>query len=153
MEAFKERLLVEFREADERKNRLGKFIIDSPEFSKLSNELQTWMKKQCDAMTDYVECLKARIDILITPEEIESFNMPSEIVSDKRLRIGIDGLLQQLKSLPGSRERVLAITKLQEAIMWLGMDLKRLNPNGDPYKNGNDASNEIVDQTSDGLKL
>lgn len=111
------------------------------------------MKKQCDAMTDYVECLKARIDILITPEEIESFNMPSEIVSDKRLRIGIDGLLQQLKSLPGSRERVLAITKLQEAIMWLGMDLKRLNPNGDPYKNGNDASNEIVDPTSDGLKL
>jgi hypothetical protein len=39
----------------------------------------------------------------------------------------LDVQLQKLKSQPTSRERSLAITKLQEAIMWIGMDLKRLN--------------------------
>jgi hypothetical protein len=38
----------------------------------------------------------------------------------------LDDNLQDLKGLPKSRERSIAITKLQETIMWLGMDLKRL---------------------------
>jgi hypothetical protein len=76
----------------------------------------------------------------------------AEIVADKRLRRDLDEQLQKLKALPGSRERSLAITKLQECVMWLGMDLKRLDaPN--PYPHSKDPSNAIVDPTADGLKL
>lgn len=55
-----------------------------------------------------------------------------EISANKQLRKEIDEKIQQVKALPASRERSLTITKLQEAVMWLGMDLKRLN-NENPY--------------------
>ena len=55
--------------------------------------------------------------------------------------------------LPSSRERSLAITKLQEAVMWLGMDLKRLNE-ADPYPSSKDPSTGTkIEPTADGLKM
>lgn len=60
--------------------------------------------------------------------------------------------LQTLKDLPKSRERSLAITKLQEAIMWLGMDLKRLNEDN-PYPDSYDPTNTKIAPTADNLKL
>jgi hypothetical protein len=74
------------------------------------------------------------------------------IVADKELRRDLDAQLQKLKSLPGSRERNLSITKLQECIMWLGMDLKRLNDTR-PYPSSYDPSNTKVEPTADNLKL
>jgi len=75
-----------------------------------------------------------------------------EVVIDKSLRRDIDGIIQVVKSCPSSRERSICITKLQEAVMWLGMDLKRLNePN--PYPNSKDPSNTKIEPTADGLKL
>ena len=75
-----------------------------------------------------------------------------DVVADKQARVKIDEQIQAVKSLPQSRERSLAITKLQEAVMWLGMDLKRLNePN--PYPNSKDPSNTKIEPTADGLKL
>lgn len=75
------------------------------------------------------------------------------IVEDKGLRVELDATLQKLKSSTRkSRERSIAITKLQEAIMWLGMDLKDMNaPN--PYPNSYNPANAIVEPTADGLKL
>ena len=76
-----------------------------------------------------------------------------EIVANKQLRKDLDEKIQQVKDLPASRERSLAITKLQEAVMWLGMDLKRLNEE-DPYPHSKDPdSGDVIDQTADGLKL
>lgn len=78
--------------------------------------------------------------------------LDSDIIADKELRRDIDVQLQKLKSLTPSRERSISITKLQEAIMWIGMDLKRLNePN--PYPNSYDPSNTKIEPTADGLKL
>lgn len=76
-----------------------------------------------------------------------------EVVANKSLRKEIDEKIQAIKSLPGSRERSLAITKLQEGVMWLGMDLKRLNePN--PYPSSKDPnSGATIEPTADGLKL
>ena len=75
-----------------------------------------------------------------------------DITADKHLRVELDKQLQYLKDLSPSRERSLARTKLEEAVMWLGMDLKRLGtPN--PYPNSRDVGNTIVDPTADGLKL
>ena len=51
----------------------------------------------------------------------------SEIRAVNDLRQSIDVQIQRVKALPPSRERALVITKLQEAVMWLGMDLKRIN--------------------------
>lgn len=83
------------------------------------------------------------------------------IIASKTLRRDIDEQIQNLKKAElerRSRERSLAITKLQEAVMWLGMDLKAMNeeqpgsiPN--PYPHSKDPSNAIVDPTADGLKL
>jgi hypothetical protein len=76
-----------------------------------------------------------------------------EIVANKQLRKDLDEKIQEVKNLPPSRERSLCITKLQEAVMWLGMDLKRLDaPN--PYPNSKDPSTgDKIDPTADGLKL
>jgi hypothetical protein len=75
-----------------------------------------------------------------------------EVIKNKELRRDIDEKIQLVKQLPASRERSLCITKLQEAVMWLGMDLKRLNaPN--PYPDSKDPSNTRIQPTADGLKL
>jgi len=76
----------------------------------------------------------------------------ADVKANKQLRKDLDEHLQELKSLPTSRERSLAITNLQQSIMWLGMDLKRLNePN--PYPNSYNPDNAIVEPTADGLKF
>lgn len=79
--------------------------------------------------------------------------MIDEIVANKALRKTIDAIIQEVKNLPASRERSLAITKLQEAVMWLGMDLKRLG-NENPYPSSKDPSTgDKIEPTADGLKL
>lgn len=85
------------------------------------------------------------------PEVTEALRL-RDVVMDKSLRQEIDVSIQKLKALSASRERALSITKLQEAVMWLGMDLKRLGE-ANPYPHSKDSTNTIVDPTADGLKL
>lgn len=85
-------------------------------------------------------------------------NTDQEIIANKELRRDIDVIIQRTKSLPLSRERSLTITKLQEGVMWLGMDLKRISEAkpgtvNNPYPNSKDPSNAKIDPTADGLKL
>ena len=76
-----------------------------------------------------------------------------EVIANKQLRKDIDENIQKIKALPTSRERSLAITKLQEGVMWLGMDLKRLNEDN-PYPSSKDPSTgDKIEPTADGLKL
>ena len=80
----------------------------------------------------------------------------SEVTKIKTLRKNIDAVLQEVKEVAQehpSREKSLTITKLQEGIMWLGMDLKRLNePN--PYPSSKDPSTgDKIEPTADNLKL
>lgn len=86
--------------------------------------------------------------VSMTPEEIYDH----EVISNKKLRQQIDSSIQMIKYLPASRERSLAITKLQEGVMWLGMDLKRLGE-ANPYPNSKDPSNIKIEPTADNLKL
>lgn len=79
-------------------------------------------------------------------------SLEQQIKATKRLRVDLDALLQNLKAIPGARETNLSITKVQEAIMWLGMNLKRLNtPN--PYPDSYKPENTKIAPTADGLKL
>lgn len=98
-------------------------------------------------------------------------NNDKAIILNKELRRDIDAIIDRLKFATGerntpqiptdtqrrSRERSLAITKLQEAVMWLGMDLKAINDESggaeNPYPNSKDPSNTKIDPTADGLKL
>lgn len=76
-----------------------------------------------------------------------------EIPKVKQLRKDIDDVIQRVKSLDGCREVSICITKLQEAVMWLGMDLKRI---GDinPYPNSKDPSTGTkIEPTADNLKF
>lgn len=85
-------------------------------------------------------------------------NIDQEIVANKELRRDTDAIIQRVKALPQSRERSLTITKLQEGVMWLGMDLKRINEAApgsiaNPYPNSKDPSNTKIEPTADGLKF
>lgn len=82
----------------------------------------------------------------------------AEIRNTKRFRVELDNTLQSLKGCKGSRERSLAITKLQEAIMWLGMDLKAINEENpgslpNPYPESYNPDSPVIEPTADGLKL
>jgi len=81
-----------------------------------------------------------------------------EILSVKTARRATDKQIRFIYALKPSRERALAITKLQESVMGLGMDLKRINvenfgqsPN--PYPDSKDPSNTVINPIADGLKL
>ena len=79
--------------------------------------------------------------------------LEKEIHAIKQLRKDGDELIQRVKQLEPCREVSLVITKLQEAVMWLGMDLKRLNDTN-PYPSSKDPSTGIkIEPTADGLKL
>lgn len=77
----------------------------------------------------------------------------SEIQDIKQLRKDGDDLIQRVKNLPRSRETSLVITKLQEGVMWLGMELKARNE-ANPYPESKDPSTgDVISPTADGLKL
>ena len=54
-------------------------------------------------------------------------NVVNEIKKIKTCKVELDKALQNVRNLDSCRESSIAITKLQEAIMWLGMDLKRID--------------------------
>lgn len=76
----------------------------------------------------------------------------TEICNTKQCRKDIDACLQKVKQLDTSSEVSVAIMKLQEAIMWLGMNLKQLNCDN-PYPESYNPNNSIVEPTSDNLKM
>lgn len=81
-----------------------------------------------------------------------------EISSIKETRRDIDNIIQRLRPWPPNREKSLTLTKLQEAVMWLGMDLKRIadqNPGvlANPYPGSKDPEVKTIEPTADGLKL
>ena len=91
-------------------------------------------------------------------EMIASVGPGNEIVRVKALRREVDAIIQSTKELPPSRERALAITKFQEGVMWLGMDLKRIgeeNPGfiSNPYPDSKNPDNTKINPTADSLKL
>lgn len=158
---FQERVVAEKRELDRRREALQRFMI-SAEFSQLPNLEQIRLREQAFHMTEYSDLLGLRIQAFQTqapPERLRQGieGIDASIMADKELRRDIDALIQKLKGLAPSRERSLAVTKLQEGVMWLGMDLKRINEQHgvgcNPYPNSKDPSNTVIDPTADGLKF
>ena len=80
-------------------------------------------------------------------------DIEKEVPAIKQLRKDTDDIIQRVRGLEPCRVTSLVITKLQEAVMWLGMDLKRLNDTN-PYPSSKDPSTGTkIEPTADGLKL
>lgn len=79
-------------------------------------------------------------------------NVINEVKKIKECRVELDKALQNVRNLDSCRESSIAITKIQEAIMWLGMDLKRIG-NLNPYPESYNPESTVVEPTADGLKL
>ena len=79
-------------------------------------------------------------------------DITKEVPAIKQLRKDIDNVIQRVRELEPCRETSLVITKLQEAVMWLGMDLKRLNQLN-PYPESKDPTSMKIEPTADNLKL
>ena len=76
------------------------------------------------------------------------------IKETKEFRRDLDAVLQRIKTADHhNRERSLARTRIEEAIMWLGMDLKAINGGVSCYKHGYDPDSTEVEPTADGVKL
>lgn len=89
----------------------------------------------------------------ITPEQyVNIMDKFVEVKNTKQLRKDIDEVLQRVKGLNQSRETSLAITKLQEATMWLGMNLKRLGEEN-PYPESRNPESDVIHPTADNLKM
>lgn len=94
--------------------------------------------------------MEIREFIPVPPEKV--ITILDQIVFTKECRRDLDQRLQLIKAATPSRERSLAITKIQEAIMWLGMDLKRLG-NANPYPESYNPASPAIAPTADGLTL
>ena len=79
-------------------------------------------------------------------------DLVKEVPAIKQLRKDIDEIIQRVRELDSCRETSIVITKLQEAVMWLGMDLKRLNQ-PDPYPESKNPSSMRIEPTADGLRM
>ena len=111
--------------------------------------------------TDQLNHMKAYLSILEARAITEGIDLSEETLVHrtdyvprvKELRQLGDHLVQGVKELFESHEVCTSIDKFLEGIMWLGMELKRVNePN--PYPNSKDPSTgNVIDKTADGLKM
>ena len=82
MEAFKERLIQEYVELDERTEKLEEFILKNPKFESLETEIQTSMSAQKEAMKEYRHSLKHRMKLLgITHDDVVAYKHPYQNLS------------------------------------------------------------------------
>lgn len=78
----------------------------------------------------------------------------SKITEIKQLRKDGDEFIQRIRGLGYTSSQLsISITKAQEAVMWLGMELKELGQEN-PYPSSKDPkTGDVIEPTADGLKL
>lgn len=74
MEAFKERLLEEHDVLYTRREKLQEFIDNNDKFNELSDLQKSLLISQNHFMLGYQECLRMRINDLISDEEVDDWN-------------------------------------------------------------------------------
>lgn len=74
IEDFKKRLIVEVRELNARVNKLDDFISGNPKFKELDDFNREVLEKQLKYMTGYLECLNARVNTIVSSEEVDEFD-------------------------------------------------------------------------------
>lgn len=124
----------------------GMAVVSEADREKMLKSLYPRMSKQTFKELEASNLFGSDLDI-------EKQDTDYHIRLTKQYRKDLDAALQSIKSSRRqSRERSLAITKIQEGIMWLGMDLKELGAKN-PYPTSYDPTTVKVEPTADGLKL
>lgn len=122
-------------------------MLSSGLIKDLENYIDQKLKKE------FPKAISKAFEQTLGLEDSEEQNADYHIRLTKQYRKELDATLQSIKSSRRqSRERSLSITKIQEAIMWLGMDLKELG-SANPYPTSYDPTTAKVEPTADGLKL
>lgn len=82
MEAFKERMIAEYVELDERTNKLDEFIFKNPKFNELDVFKQEMMRKQLEGMVQYKAALKERMKMEgVTHDDVVNYKHPYQNLS------------------------------------------------------------------------
>lgn len=76
-----------------------------------------------------------------------------EISKIKQLRKDINDVIQRVKTLNDCKEVQICITNLKRSIMWLGMDLKRIDSNNLSTNSEDHSTENNTTLVSDNLKL
>jgi len=101
-------------------------------------------------LIERAELEQVKLDIDDEMSKIFVLHEENQIIMSKQVRVDVDDIIRRVKNMPVSAESHMSLIKLQEAVMWMGMNLKRLgNPN--PYPNSRNTNNTKVDKTADGL--
>lgn len=101
-------------------------------------------------LRERAELEQVNLDVDEHMEKLFESHSNNEIIMSKQIRVDVDDVIRRVKNMPVSAESHMSLIKLQEAVMWMGMNLKRLgNPN--PYPNSRNTNNTKVDKTADGL--
>ena len=74
MEAFKERLLMEWHDLNMKMNALDAFINTNKKFKELDSTIQTLMYMQYDHMVGYSTALGRRMHLLFSDEDYNEIN-------------------------------------------------------------------------------
>ncbi len=165
LQPHQQRVVDEKTELDEKLNKLHAFIFGNGNelFVGLPHAEQNRLARQLQVMGEYSKILSERIEAFNQADAI----IPIHVVQTKTHRKDLDDVLQRIKRdsdkhftgirapehpVRASRERSLAITKIEEGIMWLGMDLKAQGTEN-PYPNSYNAQSPVIEPTADNLKL
>ena len=153
---YKERFIAEYLQVKIRFEKLKDMCLkwDAGQLPFTPTCSRRMYEDQLTYMMNYKELLEDRaVEEGIDLSEETLVHRTDYVPRVKELRQLGDKLIQEVKELDHSRETSLTITKFQEGVMWLGMELKRINE-PDPYPNSKDPSTgNVIDKTADNLKL
>ena len=158
--------------ADYKERFAGEYYQLETRYLKLKAMVEKWDKGELTftptcprAIYDrQLSCMLLYLSVLLERAELEQVKLDidehmgkilvlheeNEIIISKQIRVDVDDIIRRVKNMPVSAESHMSLIKLQEAVMWMGMNLKRLgNPN--PYPNSKNTNNTKVDKTADGL--
>lgn len=131
MEEYKKRMLDEFNELAERKNKLSMFINADPEFGQLDVVMKSLMEKQLTHMEGYLECLSERVHRLLTWDEIDAYNKNllymtpiNNIKADCSAIDDIKKVIKFIKSLSVSGDRNEVVRMLAWCVTLLNKDIE-----------------------------
>jgi len=79
-------------------------------------------------------------------------NHEEQVRTTKQLRVALDAALQTVKAMPQTEATHEATRKIQEAVMWLGMNLKTLGE-ANPYPQSYNPESLAIEPTAQGLTL
>ena len=151
---YKERFQAEYYQVAIRYAKLNKMVEawDKGELTFTPTCPREIYDRQLSEMGSYLSILEERAKLENVELNFDDKEL-SLVQNVKLCRRNGDSIIQQVKQLDKSRETSLAITKFQEGVMWLGMELKRLNETN-PYPSSKDPSTgDKIESTADGLKL